>query len=101
MERIMKHCGTERIETDRIILRRFSPEDAEAMYQNWAFDAEVTEFLTWPAHTSAEVSKASLEEWTAAYSRYEGTLRESDRNNQGICDACWYAILRSEYRSRH
>jgi len=25
--------------------------------------------------------------------QYEGTLRQSDRNNQGICDACWYGIL--------
>ena len=24
---------------------------------------------------------------------YEGTLRQSERNNQGICDACWYSIL--------
>ena len=24
---------------------------------------------------------------------YEGTHRRSDRNNQGICDAAWYAIL--------
>ena len=31
---------------------------------------------------------------------YEGTLRQSDRNNQGICDACWYSILRSEYFGR-
>ena len=28
--------------------------------------------------------------------KYEGTLRSSDRNNQGICDASWYAILKSE-----
>ena len=28
--------------------------------------------------------------------KYEGTMRSSDRNNQGICDACWYALLRSE-----
>lgn len=27
---------------------------------------------------------------------YEGTLRSSDVNNQGICDACWYSILASE-----
>jgi ribosomal-protein-alanine N-acetyltransferase len=32
--------------------------------------------------------------------KYEGTLRQSDRNNQGICDACWYSILRSEYFGR-
>ena len=28
--------------------------------------------------------------------KYEGTMRSSDRNNQGICDASWYALLRSE-----
>ncbi len=28
--------------------------------------------------------------------KYEGTLRRSDRNNQGICDACYYALLRTE-----
>ena len=28
--------------------------------------------------------------------QYEGTMRSSDRNNQGICDASWYALLRSE-----
>ncbi|MBR6667860.1 MAG: GNAT family N-acetyltransferase [Clostridia bacterium] len=28
--------------------------------------------------------------------RYEGTLRQSDWNNQGVCDACWYALLKSE-----
>ena len=34
--------------------------------------------------------------------KYEGTNRASDRNNQGICDAAQYAILRSEWRKpRH
>ncbi len=28
---------------------------------------------------------------------YEGTLRCADRNNQGICDAAVYSILREEY----
>ena len=28
--------------------------------------------------------------------KYEGTHRMSDRNNQGICDAAYYAILRDE-----
>ena len=30
--------------------------------------------------------------------RYEGTTHASDRNNQGICDADHYAILRSDWR---
>lgn len=28
--------------------------------------------------------------------KYEGTLHQSDWNNQGVCDACWYALLKSE-----
>ena len=28
--------------------------------------------------------------------RFEGTLRQSDWNNQGICDASWYGILASD-----
>ena len=31
----------------------------------------------------------------AAGMEYEGTLRKSDRNNQGICDAAYYAKIRS------
>jgi ribosomal-protein-alanine N-acetyltransferase len=30
--------------------------------------------------------------------RYEGTLRQSGRNNQGICDESFYGILRSEWK---
>lgn len=28
--------------------------------------------------------------------QYEGTLRQADRNNQGICDSCCYAMLAHE-----
>lgn len=47
----MNHCGTYTIETKRLLLRKFMVEDAEAMFQNWASDKEVTKFLTWPAYT--------------------------------------------------
>lgn len=34
--------------------------------------------------------------------KYEGTARQSDRNNQGICDAAYYAILRRDWEGpRH
>lgn len=182
----MKNCGTQRIETDRLILRRYVIEDAEAMYKNWASDSEVTKFLTWQPHSSVDVSRSIIEDWLKEYSdekyyqwaivlkangnepigdisvvqmnedismvhigyclgrawwrrgimsealkavmdfmfdtvevnrvesrhdpmnpnsgkvmqkcgmKYEGTLRSADRNNQGICDACYYALLKSE-----
>ena len=181
----MKHQGTKTIETPRLILRRFTLEDAPAMYRNWASDPEVTKFLTWPAHSSVEISRQVLLDWTGQYGedtfyqwaivpkntgepvgsigavclneqtqlvhigycigaywwhqgitseamkavmdyffdeigvnrvesrhdprnpnsgavmrkcgmKFEGTLRQSDWNNQGICDASWYGILASE-----
>ena len=181
----MEHCSTQTLQTPRLILRRFTLEDAPAMYKNWASDPEVTRFLTWPAHPSVQTTRAVLENWVSSYDRkdfyqwaivpadvgepvgsiaavglnddlaivhigyclgkawwrqgimsqalqavmdfffdrvganriesrhdprnpnsgrvmqkcgmkYEGTLRQSDRNNQGVCDACWYALLREE-----
>ncbi len=32
--------------------------------------------------------------------KYEGTMREADCNNQGICDFSEYAILASEYKNK-
>ena len=63
----MNKAGTQRIETDRLILRRFRSEDAEDMYANWASDPEVTRFLTWPAHSSVDVTKALLTDWIPRY----------------------------------
>ena len=181
---MLTHKGTVTIETPRLILRKARMEDAEPMFRNWANDAEVTKFLTWPAHGSIEVSERVLASWVDCYQKddyyqwmivlkeinepigsimastvgrakcahigycigrqwwhqgimsetlkavmdflfdevgyhrveamhdpnnphsggvmkkcgmkYEGTLRQADRNNQGICDASYYGILKSE-----
>ncbi len=63
----MKHLGTKRVETERLILRRFTIDDADAMFRNWANDPEVTKYLTWPAHPSVEVSRMVLESWVSQY----------------------------------
>lgn len=65
----MKHLGTEYIETQRLILRRFVPEDAQAVFDNWASDDAVTKFLTWPSHKSVDISRMVLESWVAGYAR--------------------------------
>ena len=52
----MNHKGTIPIETDRLILRRFELADAEAIFCNWASDAEVTKFLMWPPHKTIDSS---------------------------------------------
>ena len=182
----MNHCGTQRLETDRLILRRYTIGDAQAMFQNWTSDPQVTKYLTWQTHSNPEITKKVMSDWIGRYDssdyyhwaivlkengdepigdiaavkleeaaekaeigyclgrkwwhrgitsealaavmeflfdtvgvnriearhdpnnpnsgkvmrkcgmKYEGTLRCSDRNNQGICDASYYALLRSE-----
>ena len=182
----MNHKGTVTLETEQLILRRFTIDDAEAMFKNWASDDEVTKYLTWPAHTDVSVSQTVIGSWIELYRKpehyswaivlkeigepigsiaaveqrddtkmvhigycigrkwwhkgctsealkelirfffeeigvkriesrhdprnpnpgkvmmkcgmkYEGTMRQSDVNNQGICDAARYAILAEEY----
>ena len=65
----MEHCGSRTIETERLILRKLCPEDADAMFRNWASDPEVTRFLTWPTHSSVEVTKELLSMWEKEYEK--------------------------------
>lgn len=184
---MLTHKGTQTIETPRLILRRAQIEDAELMFRNWANDADVTKYLTWPPHENLEVTKKLLASWVESYEEddyyqwmivlkelgepigsisvvrqndrveeaeigycigsrwwhrgivsealtavmrylfeevgmnrvaarhdpnnpnsgrvmrkcgmiYEGTARSADRNNQGVCDAAHYAILRSDWK---
>lgn len=67
----MNHLGTIELTTRRLTLRRFTVEDAECMYYNWASDPEVTRFLTWPTHQSVEVSEEVLKQWVESYESKE------------------------------
>lgn len=183
----MDHKGTRVLETERLRLRPFVLEDAQAVYDNWASDGEVTKYLTWPTHPTVLTTRLVLKDWVSQYDRadyyqwaivlkelgdvpigsisvvstddaaekahvgycmgrpwwhkgimsealkevleylfrevgvnridarhdprnphsggvmrkcgmrYEGTMRRSDHNNQGVCDASWYGILREEW----
>ncbi|MBQ6719671.1 MAG: GNAT family N-acetyltransferase [Oscillospiraceae bacterium] len=63
----MNHLGTKQIETDRLNLRPFVMQDADAMYRNWASDPEVTKFLSWPTYKSVDTAHEILEVWTNQY----------------------------------
>ena len=68
---MINHKGTISLETERLRLRKFTEEDAEDMYNNWASDTEVTKYLTWPAHSSIEVSKKVIDMWIDNYKDME------------------------------
>ena len=181
----MKNIGTQTLETERLILRRWDKGDARAMYENYASDPQVTKFMSWPRHENIETSEYIVSDWGNSYSKdnyyewaivpkdmnepigsigavrvdedlslvhvgycigskwwhrgitseafaavinfffdevgverieaqhdprnphsggvmkkcglkYEGTLRKTYRNNQGICDASYYGLLKTE-----
>lgn len=83
----MKHLGTVRIETARLVLRPFKIQDAQAMYDNWANDSQVTKYLTWQPHRSVEETRRILAEWTAQYEKpdyYTWAIAWKDDEDQVI-----------------
>lgn len=82
----MKHKGTQKIETERLILRPFRVTDAEQMFLNWASDSEVTKYLTWSPHGNADLTRKLLEDWIKQYendSYYQWCI-ELNENSQAI-----------------
>ena len=65
----MNRIGTQRIETERLILRPFAMEDAEAMFRNWASDPLVTEYLTWEPHRTVEDTRGIISLWISEYEK--------------------------------
>ncbi len=59
----MNHKGTVRIETERLVLRKFKEEDTESVFRNWTSDCKVTEFLRWPTHRDIETTWKIVKEW--------------------------------------
>lgn len=65
----MDHPGTQTIRTGRLVLRRFTLDDAEVMFGNWASDPEVTRWLRWDPHRSWVETAEYLNEVVKQYSR--------------------------------
>jgi len=64
---MLNQIGTQTITTPRLVLRRFTVDDAEAMHRNWAGDPQVTRYLAWRAHPTVSFTRRQLEDWCAKY----------------------------------
>ena len=64
---MLMHTGTQQLETERLILRRFRPSDAEYMFKNWATDREVSKFLSWNPHKDLNETKQIVDSWFNDY----------------------------------
>ncbi len=78
------------LETARLRLRKVCASDAQAIFENWASDDEVTKYITWPTHQSIEDTKRILSIWLKEYDnepcyRY-GIERKADGVLMGMID---------------
>ena len=83
------HVGTQTIETDRLILRRFKIGDAPYVFKNWASDPDNVATLTWNAHPSVSLTESLIASWVNDYSdntnyRWCITLKGTDIPVGGI-----------------
>ncbi|NLL91643.1 MAG: GNAT family N-acetyltransferase [Ruminococcaceae bacterium] len=53
----MKGIGTKEIETERLIMRRMSIDDAEMIYKNWTSDPLTARYVTWDKHENLVTTK--------------------------------------------
>ena len=49
--------GVIKLETERLILREITENDAEEMYKNWTSDDEVSKYVRWSTHKNVEETK--------------------------------------------
>ena len=70
----MNNIGTKTIETERLILRKLTKDDAESIFNNWATDERAVKYLTWPIHQNIETTKEILDNWLNEYNN-EHTYR--------------------------
>lgn len=86
---MVNHIGTQSIETERLLLRKFKIEDAQPMFENWAKDPENTQYLSWTAHLNSGTTKNILTEWIKDYNkkncyRWAIILKETGKRIGGI-----------------
>lgn len=63
----MRNLGTICLETTRLVLRRFTLDDIDDVYNNYASNPNVTKYLTWDAHENKDVTKSILTSWVNSY----------------------------------
>ena len=65
----MYNKGTEKIGTDRLILRKFLKTDAHNMYNNWAKEECIAVGAGFPVHTDEAVTQEVINIWIDEYKK--------------------------------
>ena len=65
----MNHIGTVTLETDRLLLRRFTLDDAQQAFDNWMSRETVTRYMTWQPYQSVDDVKGYLQSVVDSYEK--------------------------------
>lgn len=63
----MKLNGTQTIETERLLLRKYTLDDAEDMYNNWAKYEECFKYLPWNPCITVYEAEERISRWLELY----------------------------------
>lgn len=80
---MLNHIGTSAIETKRVLLRRFTLNDVQDMYENWASSENVTKYLTWSKHRNTNRTTMVISMWQSSYDNdeyYNWAIVDKDTN---------------------
>ena len=81
----MRHCGTQTIETQRLLLRRFCLADCNDMLNNWIASEKIQFEYGEPVYTTESQVNELLDKWISNYSnpdfyRWAIIEKDSDQN---------------------
>ena len=80
----LTHKGTQDIETERLLLRRFVMSDANEIFREYASYENVTKYLTWDEHKSISETKTFLMSRLSDYERSDNYVWAIELKNEGI-----------------
>ena len=80
----MNHKGTVTLETERLILRRFTMEDVGDAFRGWFSDPDVAMYMRWDAHSDISQTQEFIARFVADYEkpdfyRWVITLKKDNR----------------------
>jgi ribosomal-protein-alanine N-acetyltransferase len=68
---MLTHKGTQTLTTERLVLRRLTPADADAAFANWLSDEKTSRYVRWETYTDIEKVREYLEKCVADYEKPE------------------------------
>lgn len=82
---MFKHIGTQTIEAERLVLRKFIDDNVDDMYNNWASNPKIQLEYGEPVYSSKEQVQELLDKWISNYSdngfyRWAIILKKSNVN---------------------